>query len=886
MGCSNNKPSKKSVLVSEPTSRRLSFEISDKSVNSEHLATRKLLKRRTPVADPRIHYLDKNSEIDSTFLIERPQTLREKTDILKALSSHFIFNSLSIENMRELATQFKFYSVSANFTVFTQGSPGKNFFIVASGSVDVIVDGEVKTTIFKGGQFGELALLHDSLRTATITTIEKSAFWVLSREAFKSAVKAVSESKQGENKNFIDNIPIFSVLTESQKEFLLTFLVTHEFNPGQKIVRENDPGDIFYIIKKGTVVCSLNGLEIRKLHAGNFFGEQGLLYESKRAATVIALDKVSALSLRSEDLVKVLGTQLQSIIYKNIKRIAVEQSKLLKLLTKEQIDAIVELMSVYSFEAGKTVIKKNSTKGKNLVFVLKGEISNQTESIKVFDCLGDSDLVAEPGVYSEKFVAVCDTDVAVLKRSTLEKTIGGDLLSVINTNEFLRILKRVQILRGLPLAKLESLISVFELQEYPASFIIFEQGDIGDAFYIIKSGQVEIIIDGNPVRVIDRHDFFGERAILFNEKRTATVVSKNAVCWVLSKENFLNIIDKFIRKQIMKRIDLQNDSVMLKDLVLVKLLGKGMFGNVFLAHNPKTKMSYALKTVHRSIIKECNIFKNLCLERRILMQIDHPFVVKLVKTFKDSDRIYFLMELVQGIDLFDVMRQVDQINESIAAFYIACLALIFEHLHERNIIYRDLKPENVMVDEEGYTKLIDFGTANIINERTYTVVGTAHYMAPEVIKGTGYGLEADYWSLGVILYELVMNSVPFGEGETDPYKIYSLVLESKLQLPPNANIQCKGLIEKLLNKNPALRGNIESLKKNEWFIGIDWDQLLSKQVKPPFIPKVSRHKRDIAKTLTSEHNFQGIIKDQESSKIASSTSLKSQSQNSVWDNEF
>ena len=121
------------------------------------------------------------------------------------------------------------------------------------------------------------------------------------------------------------------------------------------------------------------------------------------------------------------------------------------------------------------------------------------------------------------------------------------------------------------------------------------------------------------------------------------------------------------------------------------------------------------------------------------------------------------MEYVDGMDLFDVMRVLKILKEADARFYIACLVTILEYLHTRNIIYRDLKPENVMIDNEGYPKLIDFGTARILKNRTYTLVGTPHYMAPEVIMGKGYSLYVDWWSLGVMLYEFLYNRLPYGE---------------------------------------------------------------------------------------------------------------------------
>lgn len=244
------------------------------------------------------------------------------------------------------------------------------------------------------------------------------------------------------------------------------------------------------------------------------------------------------------------------------------------------------------------------------------------------------------------------------------------------------------------------------------------------------------------------------------------------------------------------------------------MLGKGMFGNVFMAVNKTKGNLYALKTVNRAKIRAFDLYNNLLLERHILLQIDHPFIMKLVKTFKCQERVYFLTELVRGKDLFDVLREMNLLSDSDTKFFTSCILMILEHMHEREIIYRDLKPENVMIDEVGYPKLIDFGTAKVVEGRTYTVVGTPHYMAPEVILGKGYGLSADYWCLGVIIYEFVCGSLPFGDEEEEPYEIYEQVLKSKLSYSHNLIIEfkCRELIERLLEKNPVMRGTIQSIK--------------------------------------------------------------------------
>ena len=149
--------------------------------------------------------------------------------------------------------------------------------------------------------------------------------------------------------------------------------------------------------------------------------------------------------------------------------------------------------------------------------------------------------------------------------------------------------------------------------------------------------------------------------------------------------------------------------------------------------------------------------------------------MKLVKTFKDEERIYYLTEYVPGMDLFDVLRELGLLNNKKALFYTACIVLMLENLHERDIAHRDLKPENIMIGDDGYPKLIDFGTAKIVKERTFTMVGTPHYMAPEIIFGRGYSPSSDLWSLGVMVYEFVFGNLPFGEDIDDPFEIYDVV---------------------------------------------------------------------------------------------------------------
>jgi cGMP-dependent protein kinase len=232
---------------------------------------------------------------------------------------------------------------------------------------------------------------------------------------------------------------------------------------------------------------------------------------------------------------------------------------------------------------------------------------------------------------------------------------------------------------------------------------------------------------------------------------------------------------------------------------------------------------------------------NLELERAILLQIDHPFIVKLVKTLKDKNYVYFLMDYIKGKELFDVIRDIGLLDKFQTQFYGASIMLAVNYLHERKFVYRDIKPENIMVLENGFIKLIDFGTAKAIDEKTKTIIGTPHYMAPEVIMGKGYSFQIDFWSVGICMYEFIVGYLPFGEECKDPVDVYKEIVSNDISFPDYINDDLfKSLVVRLLKKNVVDRiVKFDDIKNDEYFNDFDWEGLNGMYLKPAFIPSLN-----------------------------------------------
>ncbi len=280
----------------------------------------------------------------------------------------------------------------------------------------------------------------------------------------------------------------------------------------------------------------------------------------------------------------------------------------------------------------------------------------------------------------------------------------------------------------------------------------------------------------------------------------------------------------------------------------VRCLGKGAFGTVHLVKQQASGRLYAQKqfkkaslTVHKRLIEQTRT------ERTILESVNrHPFVVKLYYAFQDHEKLYLILEYAQGGELFHHLAMERMFSEEVAAFYRAEMVLALEHLHHNvRVIYRDLKPENCLLDAEGHLLLTDFGLSKVAleDERANSILGTIEYMAPEVIQGQGYDFAVDWWSLGAIGFDLLTGSPPFGGN--NHAKIQQNILKQKLQLPYFLGPDAKDLLTRLLRKDPSKRlggtntKDLKTLKAHRFFRRIDWKKLERREVEPPIQPVIT-----------------------------------------------
>jgi CRP-like cAMP-binding protein len=716
-------------------------------------------------------------------------------------------------------------------------------------------------------------------------------------------LKAPETAQAANNKNEstgakLKFCPLLSSYTDEERARIGSSTQIRKFKAGECVVNQGDEGDGFYIIESGdcqVVVKDANGeTEIGRLKDGDYFGEMALQNNQPRGATVRALTDASTFFMHRDEFHRIftdsnvkfakrvaISAETQkgregdyklpanAVTTKDINTTilileAVKTNVLFSGLDRETRTKVVVEMYRLDIKTGEVPIQQGE-KGDLFYVVQTGSFDIEVDGDKVTSrgpgtCFGELALMYNaPRAATVR--ASSDSVTWVIHRTTYRRVVKD--VSAVRLLEHIAFLKTVSLLAPLTSYEREKLAESLEEVVFPPNAKIFQQGSEGITMYIVQSGEGVGEKDDVEVARCKKGDYFGERALLKNERRAATVKvgpEHEMVCLSVDREAFqllLGPLENILAQKAASYEDIKEPPtpssagsppplqkhipVPFGDLKILGTLGKGSFGHVQLVQDKTSGATYALKAVSKARIVETGQQGHIMSEKNVMVQLNHPFLIRLFQTYKDRDKLYFLLEPMLGGELFTLLRNQTLFDENTSRFYASCVVSAFEYMHDLDIIYRDLKPENLLFDDMGYVKIADFGFAKKVTGRTWTLCGTPDYLAPEIVAGKGHDKGVDWWTLGILIYEMLASYPPFYDEEH--MKTYAKIINGEVLYPSHFSKAAISLIRKLLNRKATKRigigrGGARLVRKHVWFEPIDFDRLYRKQIEAPMIPTI------------------------------------------------
>ncbi|GLC48322.1 hypothetical protein PLESTB_000083500 [Pleodorina starrii] len=832
---------------------------------------------------------------------------QEVTDaILEALKRNFVFKGIPQSHLVEVVGRMYGISFRAGAVVLQQGALPKQddcMYYLQSGEAEVVISGGADAASKNHGEertveghtvrilqkpgwlFGDVALLFHSPRTASVMAKTNITVWAMDRRTF---LKFVMKHAQGARAlRFLRKLPLLKGLSDNDLIRAASRMPQRMYEDGQPLIRIGERGDELFLIRYGKVrVFRPDGkggnVEVAVLGRGQFVGERAVINDKLRSADCVAQGQVQVVVLKKREFMDLDNPLLAWMLDYDAVSAVIRSLPHFKGLKQEQMENILDRFDAREeLSQGDTILNQGDMLEK--LYVVKiGEIALYQNDEKVedpafvheiagFSYFGESSLTQIVKCPYNVRVASETLHMLTLPKRQVDSFMGRDT-GLKSDEAVVAALKKSRFLASMTEPEFKELLKMCELTSYnPGEVIAVANSSVTNKIFLVKSGEVMVVaadlalpdtgqVDVRKLAGSERQrllagSVFNDKAL--NSPETASLEASLVAATPCSVITFTTSdVERVMGGRAMSRSrnampgaaaeQPKFPRVKFSELEFHRIIGTGQFGLVRVVRNIKTNEVYALKVMHKAPIVESKQIEHVINERKILEEAcAHPFCVRLCGAYQDKASLYLLQEWVPGGELFHHLDVEGAFDEPTAMFYAANVLLALEFLHNKGIVYRDLKPENLLLDTQGYIKMADFGFAKYIgSERTFTICGTPDYQAPEVIMRRGTTKAADYWALGVLIFEMLVGDPPFKSLTGDPWDTFRRTLSGRFYVPNFISDQAADLIFKLLQVNPDKRlGSdrrlcADEIKRHRWFSRIDWKALEQKRLPAPFRPRV------------------------------------------------
>ena len=808
----------------------------------------------------------KNIECD---ISEQLFSSNEELFIADVLLRHYLFHRATDDILNYLFSEISEFQIEEDAPIFYEGDEGTCMFMIKKGQVELTQkDCNQKFILTDGEVFGEAGLIREgNRRTYTARSISYLEFYIIDINAYKEVANKLIKPTE-----FV--FDLFEYFDEPYKSNINLLCAENDFKKGTTI---NDLNGVFAIESGNISLTDKHGKEILKYKQGDIYGVYNILMDDnngtslRRDTTNGAENKLSV----GEDckcfivtyiaFIEIFGINYQEQIRKMVYVNMIKKNVYLNsFLSKCDINNIFNLFTVQEYKRNEIIQNISEERlddnKKKIKLIVNGHFSSVIENPKAKKVSSIGKIIGEnylsgKHIKSDYYVDSPKVICLECKWNTLKENISITHLNM-NLCALIDILKNFHFFYGARESTLLKYAYDFKEATFKDNEIIIPSNKVNDKIYFISNGKAALIDQKVKVKIYTEGNTLGYLSAFVNSEIKWEIISitNDTHCYYLDKDVFYNLIsDSYLNAKLRKMICLSNREIFPNSLYYLNTIHKGTNSRIYLVHN-----KHSLYTVKSVFIEKLNktrksdlIVVKILQEKKAIKYINHPFLVTYVKTLKSKRWIFFIEEYINGITLQKFIEMYKPFNDiSITKFYAACLFIILDTLHVSSLIHRDIKPQNLIMESNGYIRLIDFSSCIKIkrSQPAKTMIGTPLFIAPEVIIGKGYNYKSDYWSVGIILYLLHYGEYPFGGKATSPELVYKEILNKKLSFgnTDNPNKELEMLLSGLLKKKEKKRiGNIQSVYQMELFKEFKWELLKRMEMDSPFIPQIDYINKDL-----------------------------------------
>ena len=703
-----------------------------------------------------------------------------------AVAGNPLFDALSGEERALLLGTMAPLKVPDRTILIHQGDPkADTFYILESGTCVALVDGTPVKDYSAGGTFGELSLLFSKPRAATVTCTSDCVLWVLRRSVYNAVRAHNRKGVEDQYALLLERAPGLKCLSELTRSELMRGLREESFAKGARLPAP-DRGLCWVL---AGIAAGSDGDLVPPNHYGTLSGTDP---NRPRAVT-----DVTCVSLSRSTIRKLLGPADQLAMFDSLRTLPMlfplRVPQLFRLATLLQEQPLYSVRRGARFKA-------------ELMVVSAGELEHNGVRVHAGACAAGA------------VRASVDAEVRTLDAASIEAVLA---LRAAAADWRLRAVRTLPELAHLTDKQARAVCASLREHRLPQDTEIVRAGEEVPGCFIVQSGVCRM---GDVELGSGTH--FGGWAMLGRRAADAVVAITDVVLLPVEPDQGYSV-------------------PRLEELHFVCELGAGSYGRVMMVSSEAGRM-FALKRLDKRQIKDNNMTLHVKREKVLHSQCSSDFVTRMWGSYNQGAYLYMLMDCLQHGDLFTHMRHVGVMSEDHARFYVACVVCGLEHLHARRIAWRDLKPENLLLDELGYLKLTDMGFACTLRlgQRTRTLCGTPEFLAPEIVLKHGHTMAVDWWALGILAYELVAGRTPFVNAEGGAgsgMRVFKNIIRGAFRCPPKFSPRFVDFITRLLDQDQARRlgsgiaGAVE-VKDHAWFHGFDWAALHARTMCAPYAP--------------------------------------------------